>query len=236
MLLRGFIVEQRYFQTGCKKLDKLLNGGFPSCSISLIYGEAGTGKTTLALQTSIQAAIKGFKVLFLDPDQSFSIQRLAQIAKDDIKNASKNIFIFQPETFMHQVMLIENLEKYITKSVGLIVIDTLTSLYRIAFESRQSIFALNKELNRQLAYLNDLSMKYNVSVLVLSQVHAIPYENSKTEVIAKRVLMYWSKIVLRINLTSKPNIRELVLERFFSEELSNKECYLSLTKDGFKDL
>ncbi|MEM3521525.1 MAG: ATPase domain-containing protein [Candidatus Bathyarchaeia archaeon] len=229
-------MEQKYFQTGCKKLDKLLNGGFPSRSISLVYGEAGTGKTTLALQTSIQAAIKGFKVLFLDSDQSFSIQRLAQIAINDIENASKNIFIFQPETFIHQAMLIENLEKYVNKNFGLIVIDTLTSLYRIAFGSRESIFALNRELNRQLAYLNDLSMKYDLSVLVLSQVHAKPYEDSKTEVIAKRVLMYWSKIALRINLTSKPNIRELVLERFFSEELNNKKCCLSLTKNGFKDL
>jgi RecA/RadA recombinase len=226
----------RYFQTGCKKLDKLLNGGFPSYSISLIYGEAGTGKTTLALQTSVQAAIKGFKVLFIDSDQSFSIQRLAQIAGKDIEKISDNILIFQPETFMHQAMLIENLEKYINKNVGLIVIDTLTSLYRIAFESRQSIFILNKELNRQLAYLNDLSMKYNLSVLVLSQVHAKPYDDFKTEVIAKRVLTYWSKIALRINLTPRSNIREAILERFFSEDLNNSVCYLNLTKDGFKDL
>jgi RecA/RadA recombinase len=137
---------------------------------------------------------------------------------------------------MHQAMLIENLEKYINKNVGLIVIDTLTSLYRIAFESRQSIFILNKELNRQLAYLNDLSMKYNLSVLVLSQVHAKPYDDFKTEVIAKRVLTYWSKIALRINLTPRSNIREAILERFFSEDLNNSVCYLNLTKDGFKDL
>ncbi|MEM3061910.1 MAG: ATPase domain-containing protein, partial [Candidatus Bathyarchaeia archaeon] len=169
----------RYFKTGCKKLDKLLNGGFPSCSLSLIYGEAGTGKTTLAFQASIQAAIKGFKVLFLDPDQSFSAQRLAQIAGEDIEKISASILVFQPETFMHQAMLVENLEKYISKNVGLLVVDTLTSLYRIAFESRSSIFILNKELNRQLAYLNDLAKKYNLSVLVLSQVHAKPYDDFK---------------------------------------------------------
>lgn len=226
----------KHFSTGCKKLDKLLKGGFPSYNISLIYGEASTGKTTLAIQTSVQAAIKGYKVLFLDSDQSFSIQRLTQIAGKKVEEISDRILIFQPETFMHQSMLIENLEKYISKNVGLIVVDTLTSLYRIAFKSKQSIFILNRELNRQLAYLNDLAIKYNLSILVLSQVHTKLYNNFKTEVIAKRVLEYWSKIILRMNPTPKPAIKEIVLERFFSEELNKDKCYLNLTTHGFEDL
>ncbi|RJS79912.1 DNA repair and recombination protein RadB, partial [Candidatus Bathyarchaeota archaeon] len=36
--------------TGCTSLDDLLGGGITSGSITLIYGEAETGKTSLAIQ------------------------------------------------------------------------------------------------------------------------------------------------------------------------------------------
>jgi DNA repair protein RadB len=41
--------------SGCESLDSLLGGGFESGIITQLYGEAGTGKTNIALQLAIQA-------------------------------------------------------------------------------------------------------------------------------------------------------------------------------------
>lgn len=41
--------------TGFQDLDKLLVGGFPKRQLSLLYGESGVGKTSLALNIAIEA-------------------------------------------------------------------------------------------------------------------------------------------------------------------------------------
>src|ERR1041384_7280610 len=51
--------------SGIPGLDKVLGGGFPSHSLYLIEGLAGSGKTTLACQIGFDHAAKGKKVLIL---------------------------------------------------------------------------------------------------------------------------------------------------------------------------
>jgi len=53
---------------GCNALDGLLRGGIERGEVTLIYGEAATGKTTVAIQAAVLAAAKGLKVLFIDCD------------------------------------------------------------------------------------------------------------------------------------------------------------------------
>ena len=67
---------ESFIQTGCISLDKLLGGGFLTGSLSLIYGEAETGKTSLAIQCVVNCARRGFKSLFIDNDGNFSYKRL----------------------------------------------------------------------------------------------------------------------------------------------------------------
>src|SRR6266568_3234007 len=56
--------------TGTSGLDRLLKGGFAPRQINLVYGEASTGKTILAMQSALQASGRGFKVFFVDADLS----------------------------------------------------------------------------------------------------------------------------------------------------------------------
>ena len=54
--------------TTCEGVDNLLAGGYEQGTVSLVYGEAGTGKTSMALQLS-REAIKLYPdhvVLFVD--------------------------------------------------------------------------------------------------------------------------------------------------------------------------
>ena len=52
-------------QTGVAGFDQILGGGFPSHSLYLIQGLAGSGKTTLACQIGFHHAHQGKKVLIL---------------------------------------------------------------------------------------------------------------------------------------------------------------------------
>ncbi|MEM3553206.1 MAG: AAA family ATPase [Candidatus Bathyarchaeia archaeon] len=111
------MLKPKFLSTKSFSLNKLLNGGLPLRELSLIYGEASTGKTTLVLQTAIEAAKNLLKVLYIDVDYSFTPQRFNQIAGLHANKASPNIFIFTPKTFFEQTQIIENWEKRILEDV-----------------------------------------------------------------------------------------------------------------------
>ena len=230
-------MEKRCFiPSGCACLDEALNGGFPLNYVSLVYGEASVGKTTLVMQCSVEIARKGLKVLYLDVDHSFSSQRLLQMAHSGIDKIGNNIVIFSPKDFNDQSTIIENLENYVTNNVRLIVLDSITSLYRASLGPIKKIFILNRELNRQLAYLAELSVNHRLAVLVTGQIHAtLNGENWKTEPVAFRILSYWSNVILRLNSVMKSNIKKVVIERFLKDEEKKQSCNLIMTRNGFKN-
>ncbi len=228
--------KRQFISSGCSCLDEALKGGFPINYVSLIYGEASTGKTTLVIQSSVEMAKNGLKVLYLDIDQSFSSQRLSQIARSKIYEVGKNIIIFSPEDFNEQSTIIENLENYITNNVCLIVLDSITSLYRASLGSTEKIYLLNRELNRQLAYLAELSLTHALAVIITSQIHTVfNGDIRRIEPLAFRPLSYWSKVILRLSSGMKSSIKKVVIERNLKDESKMQTCYLALSENGFRN-
>src|SRR3972149_4664790 len=144
---------QERIPTSCAALDKLLHGGLLKGEMTLLYGEAATGKTTTVIQAATSAASLGLKVIYVDCDHSFTQQRFQQIAKTAFQSASELILLFLPETFAEQRALVESLENYVTPTLGLVIVDSMSSLYRAAFSKSARGFNLNRDLSRQLAYL-----------------------------------------------------------------------------------
>src|SRR5215469_14164162 len=56
--------------SGCRGLDDILGGGYPTGHVYLIEGEPGTGKTTLALQFVAEGLRKGEKTLYVTLSES----------------------------------------------------------------------------------------------------------------------------------------------------------------------
>jgi len=205
---------QNYVPTGCISLDKLLGGGFTTGAVSLIYGEAETGKTSLAVQYAVNYARRGIKSLFIDTDGTFSYERLSQIAEYDYEKIAPLMIIIRPTTFQEQATTIDQLEKVITKKFGLIVVDTVTSLYRVELESPKETYAANRELNRQLAVLTQIARTCGVAVLIISQVRSVPLgEMVEMKPVATRVLNYWSDIVLDMRQTSQTRVIKVQREK-----------------------
>lgn len=214
----------------------MLNGGFPSGEVSLIYGEAGTGKSTLALQTALTCARLGFEVFLIDIDEAFSVDRLRQIALYDFEEVSPLFGVFSPPDFYEQTILVEALERLVTPRVGLVVLDTVNRLYRLAITGLKQATHLNKELNRQLAYLARLARNHNIPLLLTSQVRGVFEEGlvaERSEPVASRALNYWAENIVALRSALRPNARVALLEKYRGRSLSNLYCHLQLGESGF---
>ncbi|MEK6952368.1 MAG: DNA repair protein RadB, partial [Nanoarchaeota archaeon] len=63
--------------SGNKELDGLISGY--GNEISIIYGPAASGKTTLAILSMVGQLKRDKKVVFVDTEKGFSIDRFMQI-------------------------------------------------------------------------------------------------------------------------------------------------------------
>jgi len=227
---------QQRIPTGCGGLDKLLNGGVVRGEVTLVYGEAATGKTTTMIQTAIAAAKLGLKILYLDSDHSFTQQRFHQIAGVNSEEISQLILLFLPETFSEQRSIVESLENYVTPGLGLVIIDSMSSLYRAAFSGSESIFSLNRDLSRQVAYLGDLSASRRIACMLTSQVHARLTTSGEIEPVARRALFHFPQTILRLRNTPKTNVKEFVLERSGGSDAARTSCLIALGETGLLDV
>ncbi|NWG11660.1 AAA family ATPase [Candidatus Bathyarchaeota archaeon] len=201
--------------TGCGEIDKILGGGLSFDSVSLVYGEAETGKTTLAMQCAINCARQGYKTLFIDCDGTFSARRLSQMIPEKFKEITELIILMRPNNFHEQTAAIDTLTNFVTKNFGLIVFDTVTTLYRVEIsESPEKTFELNRELNRQIALLAQIAKTQKIAVLITSQVHSFFHDAYVSiEPVATRVLRFWADTIIAMKLTENPRIIKAVLEK-----------------------
>jgi DNA repair and recombination protein RadB len=222
--------------TDCRTIDHALRGGLPSGSISLVYGEPETGKTTLAMQCAVNCARQGYKTLFVDCDGTFSPQRLSQISSKQFERIAELIILMRPDDFREQAVIIDQLTDYVTASFGLIVLDTFTSLYRLRIaESPSKTFELNRELNRQLAVLAQIARTQKITVLITGQVHSVLDDVPVSiEPVATRVLKFWADAVIALKPTENPQMIKMTLEKN-PQKLPVKTCNLIMKDTGMHE-
>jgi len=230
------VVGLERLPTGAVSLDKLLRGGLPPHQLSLFYGEASTGKTLLALQCSLQAARMGYQVIYVDADGGFPAERLKRLGDESF---TSNIVIFTPRSFYEQTVLVEDLDRYFHPKLGLLVFDTINSLYRLAISESELATPVNKELNRQLAYLARFTRTYGVPVLLASQVRSVisdevQLQAEKVEPVAPRILRFWCSTIVQLKPTPRPNVKAALLERLEGKDRQGLFCHFKITDWGLE--
>lgn len=222
-------------QTGSKCIDCSIGGGILPETVTLIYGEPETGKTTLAMQCAVNCAVQNLKVLYVDCDNTFYAKRLSQIAKDSFGEVAERIVLVKPKDFKEQTALIDQIQDY-TANVGLIVIDTFTSLYgaKVA-ESTGKAFGVNRELNRQLAILAQTAKIRKIPVVITSQVRSVISEQTASvRPVATRVLKFWADTIIALKPTHNPRTIKAVLEK--TREITQETtCYVQIGEAGIQD-
>jgi len=222
--------------TGCGCIDSNLNGGISSESVTLIYGEPETGKSTLAMQCAVNCAMQNHKTLFVDCDYMFSAKRLSQVASGKFDEIAELIILIKPNDFKEQTAVIDRLSEYTAKNFGLVVIDTVTSLYRLRVaESSGKAFGLNRELNRQMALLAQNAKTLKIPVIATSQVSSVFNEvHVSVEPVATRVLKFWADTVIAMKPTENPQIIKAVLEKT-PRKAQEVTCHLKIDGTGIHD-
>jgi len=222
--------------TGCGCIDSKLNGGISPESVTLVYGEPETGKTTLAMQCAVNCAMQNLKTLFVDCDNTFSPKRLSQVASGKFEEIADLIILIRPADFGEQTAVIDRLSEYTAKNFGLVVIDTLTSLYRFKVaETSGKAFGLNRELNRQMAILAQNTKTQKMPVVITSQVRSV-FNESYVSVapVATRVLKFWADTIIAMKPAENPQTIKAVLEKTH-EKAQEATCHLRIDETGIHD-
>lgn len=224
------IVSERV-SSGVSFIDKLLEGGLELDAITTLYGPAGAGKTNLALLAAVETVKRGKKVIYIDTEGGFSVERLKQIASN-YKIVLDNVLFLRPVSFEEQKDMILKLKESINDKIGLIVVDTLNMLYRMQRSYNEDDKGV-QDLNAQLLALNELSRKHNIPVLLTSQVYSA-FENKKVKIVGGDVMLYTSKCLLEIELLLHGK-RKIVLHKHRSVG-SGKEAIFKIVESGVEEV
>ncbi|MBN2336857.1 AAA family ATPase [Candidatus Bathyarchaeota archaeon] len=204
--------RQGRVKSGVEPLDQLLGGGFACGAVSLLYGEATTGKTTLSLTTALNhlAGHRAAKAVYIDSDNKLNTGRLTQMAEPRGEELLKRLHLHTPLRFSEQEETIEQLP--MLDAMDLVVLDSVTGLYRGETGDEAKAYRANKELNRQLGYISEMALKTGAAFLLTGQVRSV-LDTSQVEPVAPRLLSYWSSAILKLEKTSEQGKRQATLEK-----------------------
>lgn len=170
--------------TGCSAFDELLGGGVESMSITEAFGEFRTGKTqiahTLCVTCQLPTSMRGGngKAIFVDTEGTFRPERIRAIAERyglDGAAALENILIARAFTHEHQAKLLGMVAaKMAEDQYSLLVVDSITALFRVDFSGRGELAERQQKLAKMMSQLIKLAEEFNVCVYITNQVVADP--------------------------------------------------------------
>lgn len=155
----------------CSPVDDLLDGGVESGCITLLFGEAGSGKTNLCLQVARNVARYGRKVAFVDTEGA-SLDRFQQICGKDYEGVLQAVLFTAVHTLVEQEKAVEKAAKLAAKNraIGLLVLDSATTHYRMTTGEEERAEERHS-LTRQITTLMEAARRKDLPVLVTSQVY-----------------------------------------------------------------
>lgn len=213
-------------KTGIQFFDNH-TGGLEKNTITLVYGSFGVGKTNFCLiaLTNFLKENENKRAIFIDTDSSFSVERVKQILNFDdelIKNVLERVIIYRPADFREQRKITLNLPKFIEemKDVGLVVVDSLTMLYRLEFNKE------NNEVSLIVAKLLEIARKKEIPVLMTSQTY-VDFDNKNLKVVGGEIVLYASKTLIHL----EKNPRKLSIVK--SRHVPEKQFKFKITNRGF---
>ncbi len=133
--------------------------------ITDVYGESGSGKTQLCFTLCATCVKEGGRVLFVDTAGTFRPERVAEISGS--KNVLEKILLVRALTVVDQVSAIQKIPE---AGNGLVVIDSLTSLFSAEYSGPSRHLAMMKHLRE----LGMSAINSDCAVVVTNMVRNVP--------------------------------------------------------------
>lgn len=231
-------MEVKKISTGSQDLNKWL-GGYESDIITTFYGPGGSGKTNFCMMAAASRARRGERVIYVDTEGGFSVERYNQLSSEGIEN----IMLLKPTSFDEQESAFGKLLKELKRAdIRLIVVDGMTMLYRLELaevkNDKKLVDRVNSKLARQMRILAEIARKRGIPVLMTNQVYSefLSEEELKAGKIAGvrmvggDILKYWSKCI--IELINQGGRRKAVLRKHRS--MADSELQIEITNSGVR--
>ncbi|HUS56519.1 MAG TPA: DNA repair and recombination protein RadB [Thermoplasmata archaeon] len=213
---------------GSVALDDLLGGGLEKGAITLLFGEAGTGKTNICLQVARNVALAGRKAIYIDTE-GVSLERLRQISGERYEEVMKNVLFFEPHSFEEQEQLVERAVRLAMSNadIGVIILDSATIHYRLTRNDDEK--GVRKNLSTQLSRLLSSARSKLLPVLLTSQVYT-DIDKGTFEPLGGHVLLHNAKAIIRLDKVGASSRRAVVMKHRHLEE--GRRADFKLTHSG----
>ncbi len=234
----------RKITTGSKNLDDLLGGGIETKTITEFFGEFGTGKTQLCHQLSVNVQLPlergglNGKAAYIDTEGTFRWERIEAMARAlglDPDEVMENILYQRVYNSDHQMAVVDELFVLVPKeNIKLVVVDSVTGLFRAEYPGRENLAIRQQKLNRHLHQLVKLAEAYNVAVVVTNQVMARPdvFYGDPTQAVGGHILYHTPGVRIQLR-KSKGNKR--IARVVDAPHLPEGEAVFVITDEGIRD-
>ncbi len=228
--------------TGSADLNEWLDGGYEKDVVTMVAGSPGSGKSNLCILAAASMAKKGKKVIFVDTEGGFSLERIKQIAGNSTEKILENIMLLSPVDFSEQKEDFEKISKHANSEIGLIVIDSMAMHYRLELgeassqKNEEKVYNINREVSKQMKTLVEISRKKSIPVLITNQVYnqfvkMDEFKNGfekETNIVGGDLLQYWSKCIIELKKDGQKRKAVLLKHR----NLPEKELNFVIRNEG----
>jgi len=216
--------------TGSRPLDDLLGGGLERRTITQIYGEPASGKSTFCLMAAVASLRAGNSVIYIDTE-GFSVERFAQVAGGHAAEFADRLYLFEPIDFAQQGAMIADTEALLRKKDGapvdLLVMDSMTALYRTELDlGREAV----RRLSHHVIKLLGLAKKYDIPILITNQIY-VDVERDRVSGLGGTALEHISKAIVRLE--KRDSVRRAMLRKHRSRPEGISFDFV-ITEDGIR--
>ena len=232
--------------TGSKALDKMVDGGLETQTITEFYGEYGSGKSQFCHQLCVNVQLPPERgglnggALYVDTENTFRLERIIQMSEHlglDPEQVVKNIIYAEAFTSDHQMFLLENADEIIkANNIKLIIVDSLTAHFRSEYIGRETLASRQQKLNKHMHKLISLARAFNAVAVVTNQVMAKPdqFFGDATHPIGGHIVGHTSHTRIYLRRASRGPVR--IARLVSSPYLPEGEEILKVTENGIEDV
>jgi DNA repair protein RadA len=232
--------------SGSKVVDRLLDGGLETQTITEFYGEYGSGKSQICHQLCVNVQLPPERgglngaALYVDTENTFRTERILQMSKFlglDPQQVVKNIIYAEAYTSDHQMFLLDKADEIIkANNVKLIIVDSLTAHFRSEYIGREMLAPRQQKLNKHMHKLIGLARAFNAVAVVTNQVMAKPdvFFGDAVHPIGGHIVGHTSHTRLYLRRAAHGPVR--IARLVSSPYLPEGEEIFKVTENGIEDL